>query len=137
MKTVLTTESNAIHRWMMKHVTGGKDDGQAYEVSPQALRMLRCVCDEVIKSSVLVPANIINKHKYENGRKVPHFTFAVIIRDASKARQLLPISEHEHSMRYDSHYLDGIKGMRAHIDQILRKSNFGKYPVMYMNVPEV
>ena len=137
MKTLLTTESNAIHRWMVKHVMGGVDDGQAHEVSPQALRMLRCVCDEGIKASHLVPANIIDKHTYEDGHKTPHFKFVVIIRDASKAKQLLPISEHEHSKRYDSKYLDGIKGMRAHIDQILRRSGLHKRPVVYMNVPEV
>lgn len=134
MKTLLTTESNAIHRWMVKHVMGGVDDGQACEVSPQALRMLRCVCDEVIKASVLVRATIIDKHEFVDGHKVPHYKEVVIIRDAAKAKQLLPISAKEHSMRYDSHYLEGIKGARAHIDQLLRRN---KYPVVYENVPEV
>lgn len=134
MKTLLTTESNAIHRWMVKHVMGGADDGQACEVSPQALRMLRCVCDEVIKASVLVRATIIDKHEFVDGHRVPHYKDVVIIRDAAKAKQLLPISAKEHSMRYDDHYLEGIKGARAHIDQLLRRN---KYPVVYENVPEV
>lgn len=137
MKTLLTTESNAIHRWMVKHVMGGADDGQACEVSPQALRMLRCVCDEVIKASVLVRATIIDKHEFVDGHKVPHYKDVVIIRDAAKAKQLLPISDHEHSMRYDVRYLEGIKEMRHRVNRILHNLELNKHPVFYENVPEV
>lgn len=137
MKTLLTTESNAIHRWMVKHVMGGADDGQACEVSLQALHMLRYVCDEVIKASVLVGATIIDKHEFVDGHRVPHYKDVVIIRDASKAKQLLPMGEKVHSMRYDARYLHEIQGMRAHVDYILRRADLKNRPVVYVNVPEV
>ena len=113
---------------------GGVDDGQEHAVSEQALRMLCCVCDEVIKASTLVNATIIDKHEFVDGHRVPHYKDVVIIRDAAKAKQLLPMGDRVHSMRYDAHYLHEIKGMRAHIDHILRRAN---RPVVYANVPEV
>ena len=116
---------------------GGADDGQACEISPQALRMLRYVCDEVIKASVLVRATIIDKHEFVDGHRVPHYKDVVIIRDASKAKQLLPMGEKVHSMRYDARYLHEIQGMRAHVDYILRRADLKNRPVVYVNVPEV
>ena len=137
MKILLTTESNAIHNWMVKHVMGGTEEKEQYEVSEQALRMLLCVCDEVIKASKLVQATIIDKHEFVDGHRVPHFKDVVIIRDASKAKQLLPMGERVHSMRYDARYLHEIQGMRAHVDHILRRADLKNRPVVYANIPEV
>ena len=83
-------KANAIHRWFVGNVQGGKDDCGIYEVDVSDLVKLHDACKTVLDSTELVEAEIRNGYTFEGGKMVDIVEKGQVLADPSTAIDVLP-----------------------------------------------
>ena len=81
-------KANAIHKWFVDNVQGGKDDCGTYEVEISQLARLHDACKEVLESTRLVESGTYEEFDLKT-RQIVQKPLQVL-EDDSKARELLP-----------------------------------------------
>lgn len=88
-------KANHIHQWFVDNVQEGNDDCGYYYVSPDNLRTLLAVCNEVIMKSELVDGRVHNGTVYskDHPQGEAQLEPGLIIKNDTTAKELLPVSE--------------------------------------------
>lgn len=99
-------KANAIHRWFVANVQGGKDDCGTYDVSATDLVVLHDTCIEVIESAELV-------EELETQR--------LVLSETAKAEELLPVQKGFFfgGTEYDEGYYRDLEATVAGIEAIM------------------
>lgn len=122
-------KANAIHQWFVEHVQDGNDDCKEYRASEAQLRELLSLCRQVLYASELVDGDVTNGYKFENGKQIPIVQKGRVVRDPSKAQELLPTQEGFFfgGTDYDKSYLDDIKETKEILEKLLAEEPYGDY----------
>lgn len=87
-------KSNQIHRWFVAFVQDGKDDCGFYPVSIIDLVNLHDTCRDVLESTKLVDAEIMDgKRLGPNGEWVPNMRKGQALEDPTEAKRLMPTAD--------------------------------------------
>jgi hypothetical protein len=122
-------KANAIHRWFVENVQAGTDDCKEYGVSETQLKALLSACTDVLEASELVEGVINNGYRYENGQKIPTTEDGKLVKDATKAEELLPTQEGFFfgSTDYDQWYIVDIEYTKNILEKLLAEEGDGSY----------
>jgi len=122
-------KANAIHQWFVDNVQDDIDNCGEYRVSEEQLRELLALCTQVLEASELIEGDVSNGYKFENGKKVPIIEKGKVIKDPSKALELLPTQGGFFfgSTDYDEWYLGDIKDTKNVLEQLLAEEPDGEY----------
>jgi hypothetical protein len=122
-------KANAIHRWFVENVQQGEDNCGEYRVSEDDLRELLSLCTQVLEASELVDGEITTGYTFENGERVPIVEKGRVIKDQSKARELLPTQNGFFfgNTDYDQYYRDDIKYTKEALEHLLAEERSGDY----------
>ena len=84
-------KANAIHKWFVDNIQGGKDECQMTHAPQEKLQELLDTCNKVLKSSKLVAGKINNGYHYtKDGGKQAIIQNGQKIADPATAHKLLP-----------------------------------------------
>lgn len=130
-------KANHIHGWFVKHVMSGQDknDGNYYYVPRDKIRELYDVCNQVEMASDLVDGTVLEAIVYDKDH--PHGFEkrrpGKVIRDATKARTLLPTTEGFFfgNTEYDECYLEEVGRTRVWADHMLADCKNGVHGEVY------
>lgn len=86
-------KANAIHRWFVQNVQGGKDDCGSYYVSREQLKALKDACDKVLAASQLKPGKVNNGYIYDQEGRRPIIEDGEVIADPQIAETVLPTTK--------------------------------------------
>lgn len=130
-------KANEIHNWFVEHVQDGIDDCDYHdEVTPDVLRELITICDEIINSVHLVPGKIVSGYQTdENGNFVPIEIDGVIVEDDSLCRKMLPRTEGFFfgSYEYDERYINDLKRTKEICERALEETDFETQMIYYVS----
>ena len=119
----------AIHRWFVDQVQDGNDDGGEHYVTEQQLRELLSLCTQVLDASELVNGEVTNGYTFEDGKKQPIVEKGKLIKDPSKARDLLPTQDGFFfgSTDYDESYIQDVEYTKNVLDGLLAETSGDEY----------
>jgi hypothetical protein len=86
-------KANAIHRWFVEHVQHGDDNCGTYDVSREQLQQLLDTVNQVLETAELVEGEVTNGYRFEDGQMRPMVEAGKVIKDPSRAMELLPTQE--------------------------------------------
>lgn len=125
-------KANAIHGWFVDHCNDGDDDnGREYYVSEEDLRELLDTVNKVIKASKLVKGKVQNGFQFKDGRRLPILEDGEYIKDASVAKELLPVREgfffgnSDPETAYDQYYYQDLLDTKKILEQALKDIDKG------------
>ncbi len=122
-------KANAIHKWFVKHVQGGKDDCGQYEVSREQLQALKADCDKVLGAARLRPGNVTNGYVLDAKGKRPIVEAGEVIHDTRVAEAVLPTTSGFFfgSTDYDQHYHADLKETSEALGALLAEPDHGDF----------
>ena len=115
-------KANHIHKWFVDNVQEGEDDCKEWGVSRKKLKELFEVICEVLASSELVDGEVVNGFKYtDNKKRVPILEKGKVMKDKTKAEELLPTQSGFFfgSYDYDEYYWNDLVETRDKLKKIL------------------
>lgn len=126
-------KANQIHKWFVENVQNNIDDCGEYIVPKEKLEELIKVCEEVINNSELIDGKINNGKVYKNGEWEPIVEEGKVIKDSSKAEELLPTANGFFfgSTDYDEYYLNKVQYTLDTLKEILESTNFEESEITY------
>jgi hypothetical protein len=104
-------KANAIHKWFVEHVQGGRDDCGHYYVSREQLEQLKSACDKVLANSKLRKGKVTNGYVIDSDGRRPIVEDGEVITDTQIAETVLPTASGFFfgSTDYDGGYHEDIK----------------------------
>lgn len=116
-------KANAIHRWFVENVQGGKDDCGDYYVSREQLQKLLDTCKEVLSASKLIDGKVANGYHFNGTERVYNMEDGKLIEDPTVAKMLLPTTEGFFfgSTDYNQWYYDDIKYTADTLEAVLKE----------------
>jgi len=116
-------KANAIHNWFIVNVQDGDDDCKKYDVSKEQLETLYNLVCEVLDSTELVEGEITNGYEYKNDKRVPIIEKGKLLKNTSKAKELLPTKSGFFfgGTDYDEGYWEDLKQTRDELKKILEE----------------
>jgi hypothetical protein len=117
-------KANAIHKWFVDNVQGGKDDCGEYYVERKQLQELTDLCKTVIAGSILVDGKVQNGQRYEKGAWVPILEDGKTVENPTSAAILLPTTSGFFfgGTDYDQYYVDDLKGTVEMLEAVLAET---------------
>lgn len=116
-------KANAVHKWFVENVQGGKDDCNPYYVERSQLEALRAACQKVIDGSKLKAGTVVGSitHTKDNPEGVPNYIEAKVVANPEVAEEVLPTTEGFFfgSTGYDEWYVADLKRTIEIIDRVL------------------
>lgn len=115
-------KANAIHRWFVEHVQGGKDECQRSYVKKKQLEELRAACTQVLNTVEVVDGDVSQgTTHYPGGTVTRHTKRGSVVAQKGIADQMLPTQSGFFFGRtdYDECYLQDLKDTVAIIDRVL------------------
>jgi len=118
-------KANAIHGWFVDNVQDGVDNCGEHYVSEEQIKELLGLVNKVIKASKLVKGNVHCGTESKDGRTMPIIKKGKYIKDASVAKELLPVragfffGSYDEDTAYDEWYLDDIKKTKKILEKAL------------------
>ena len=85
-------KANHIHQWFVDNVQDGEDDCGSYDVSPEHMRQLLDLCNQVLEASELVSGSVYTGTVYnkDNPNGIAQRETGKVIKDSTVAQELLP-----------------------------------------------
>ena len=115
-------KANAIHKWFVDHVQGGKDDCQESYVEPSQLRELVGLCKQVLVTVETVEGDIqTGKTYYPDGKVVENSVTGQVVAQPGVAEKLLPTQEGFFfgSTEYSQYYLEDLRRTVEQLEPLL------------------
>jgi len=115
-------KANAVHRWFVEKVQGGRDECQGSPVSREQLGELRAACLLVLDSVETVDGNVSTGTTYYPGGKVEHNTRpGRVVAQPGVAAAVLPTQGGSFFGKtdYDDDYITDLRETAALIDRVL------------------
>lgn len=114
-------KANMIHKWFVDNIQRGNDDCGLYDVLAEDLVKLHDTCKEVLESTRLVDADVVNGKRFENGEWVDNLERGKILEDPTKAIELLPTTDGFFfgSTDYDQWYWWDVQHTQRKLDKLL------------------
>lgn len=123
-------KANAIHKWFVEHVQGGKDDCGTYYVSREQLTALKTACDKVLANSKLKPGKVKNGATSKDGGPfIPDMEDGEVINDPQIAETVLPTAKGFFfgSTDYDQYYHQDLKETSEVLGELLAEEDGGDF----------
>lgn len=113
-------KANAIHKWFVDNVQGGRDECQRTYVTREKLAELRDLCQKVVDTAKMASGQVQNGLGYENGKIVPIMEDGDYVVNAEEIEALLPTQRGFFfgSTDYDQYFMEDIKRTIKIIDEL-------------------
>lgn len=113
-------KANAIHKWFVDNVQGGRDDCGLYEVDWEQLVELRDICKRVVDECPLTKGKVRNGSTFKDGKWVDIIEDGKVMTNVELAEELLPTQGGFFfgGTDYDQWYYDDLKRTVEEIDRI-------------------
>lgn len=128
-------KSNAIHKWFVDHVQGGKDDCEYHdEVTKELLEDLVSICKEICEKAVLAKGKITNGYRIgENLEKIPIYVDGLKVINPEVCEELLPTQDGFFfgGTEYSEYYMRDIRETYETLTKVLEETDFEKQMLFY------
>lgn len=121
-------KANAIHKWFVENVQGGKDDCGSHYVSREQLEALKAACDKVLTASKLKAGKVnVGSVSKSRGPYEPILEDGEVITDPQIAETILPTTKGFFfgSTDYDGFYHQDLKDTSEVIAALLAEDSSG------------
>ncbi len=118
-------KANHIHKWFVDNVQGGEDDCKEHYVARSDLKALLDICNKVIESSKLVPAQVKNGYTMDGDKRVYNMVDGKVMENTKVAEELLPCQEGFFfgGTDYDEYYYNDIVETKNIIEEALKSES--------------
>lgn len=123
-------KANAIHKWFVSHVQGGKDDCGSYYVSREKLTELKAACDKVLANSKMRSGKVnVGSVSKAGGPFQPVVEDGEVITDPQIAETVLPTAKGFFfgSTDYDQYYHQDLQKTSEVVAAILAEADSGDF----------
>lgn len=123
-------KANAIHKWFVSHVQGGKDDCGSYYVSREKLTELKVACDKVLANSKMRSGKVnVGSVSKGGGPFQPIVEDGEVITDPQIAETVLPTAKGFFfgSTDYDQYYHQDLQKTSEVVAAILAEADSGDF----------
>lgn len=122
-------KANAIHKWFVDNVQGGKDDCDTYDVSIEQLKELLVLCTEVLEKSKIGKGANYAGETWKSGEHTINYVDGKVITNPQVAESLLPTAGGFFfgCTDYDEGYLQDIEYTKTELEKLLANDDGGDY----------
>ena len=126
-------KANAIHKWFVDNVQGGKDDCECYEVSKDHLKTLRNLCITIVDNVGLIPGKVIESYTLKGKEEIPNYIDGFVLDNPELCKELLPTQSGFFfgNTDYNQWYLQDIKHTLEVVIEALNNTDFDEEQIYY------
>jgi hypothetical protein len=128
-------KANAIHKWFVDNVQGGRDECQLSWVKREQLQALADLCEEVLAGSELVMADVEDGSTFGNGAGKPNVVRRLMVKDSGLAAAKLPTQSGFFfgGTGYDRGYVEDLRSTADQLRAVLADERFKGFDFYYQS----